>query len=253
MNLFQKINFQLVKLLRMSWFSLRYSVNKWKNIEGIYIPVNIGYGYSVLRFIDNGEYEQGEINIIKNTLEKDDVVLEMGTGIGFVSAFCARRIGDANVYTFEANASLEKKINSLYKKNKVNPHLTFAILGEEPGKKKFYRDPNSFLASSALINHDIKQETTEMPVLGLNETIGKIRPSYLMMDIEGGEYDVFDIIDFQSIKKIQFELHPAVLGEEKRSAIFRKLHDNDFAIDITFTKGNNFYLRKNPTGNYLTV
>ncbi len=240
----EKINFQLLKQLRMSWFLLRYAVNRWKKIEGIFIPVSMSYGYSVLRFINNGEYEQGEINIIKNTLQKEDIVLELGTGIGFVSAWCASRLGSRQVFTFEANAGLEAKIKILYKKNKVNPQLTFSMLGLQEGKTTFYRNPGSFLASSAINNKEQKQEKTEIPVLDLNETIRKIKPTYLMMDIEGGEYDVFKIIKYQSIEKIQFELHPEVLGAEKTAAIFKHLQENNFLPDDAFSTGNNFYFKK---------
>jgi FkbM family methyltransferase len=244
MTLLQKINFHLLKLLRMSWFMLRYSLNKWKKIDGIFIPVQMQYGYSIVRFINNGEYEQGEINIIKNTLQKNDVVLELGTGIGFVSAYCARQVGNEQVHTFEANSSLESSIQSLYKKNRVHPQLTFAILGENAGTKTFYRDTGNFLASSAIKNEDATQEMTQITVLNLNETIKKIQPTYLMMDIEGGEYDIFNIIHFYTIEKIQFELHPAVLGNEKVEAIFRQLHQNNFSADKTFSSGNNFYFKK---------
>src|SRR5450432_4008373 len=204
--------------MRMSWFAVRYSFYKWKKIEGIYIPVRMNYGYSVLRFIDNGQYEQSEITIIKNTLKRGDVVLELGTGMGFVSAYCARQTGDENVHTYEANSSLKKIIEALYKKNKIDPTVTFSMLGEKPGTKIFYRNNNSFLASSTEKATGKKQIDTVVPVFDLNEIIKKLRPTYLMMDIEGGEYDIFNIIDFQSIKKIQFELHPGVLGSEKVKA-----------------------------------
>jgi FkbM family methyltransferase len=244
MSLFDKLSYQLLKLLRMAWFSIKYSFFKWKKIEGIFIPVNISYGYSVLRFINNGEYEQGEITIIKSTLKKEDVVLELGTGMGFVSAFCSKQTGNENVYTFEANSSLKETIDKLYKKNNVRPKLTFAMLGETAGIQKFYRNTKTFLASSSEKSNDTSHECVEVTVLSLNDTIRKIQPTYLMMDIEGGESDIFNIIDFQSIKKIQFELHPAILGEEKVQAIFNKLRSNNFSADDTLSLGNNFFFRK---------
>ncbi len=245
MHLVQKINFQLLKLLRMSWFMCRYAFNKWKKIDGILIPVSIQYGYSVIRFINSGEYEQGEINIIRNTLQENDVVLELGTGIGFISAYCAKKVGNENVYTFEANAALEEPIRALYRKNNVRPQLTFALLGETAGTTIFYRNTQSFLASSISGNKEVRQEITQVQTLNLNQTISRIQPTYLMMDIEGGEYDIFKIIDFQTIQKIQFELHPEVLGEEKIAYIFKLLRDQYFVVDHRFSAGNNYYFTKN--------
>jgi len=245
MSLIKKINFQILKLSRMTWFAIRFTVHKWKKLEGILIPVNLQYGYSVLRFINNGEYEQGEISIIRNTLQPGDTVLELGTGIGFISAYCAKKIGSENVFTFEANPFLGDNIHQLYKKNTVNPSVTFALLGESTGTKIFYRDTESFLASSIIENKKVKQEIIQIPVMSLNEMISQIRPTYLVMDIEGGEYDIFGIIDFQTIQKVQFELHPEALGNEKVAGIFKRLKDNHFAEDKSFSSGNNFYFQKN--------
>ena len=107
MNVTYKIKFHFLKTIRMLWYSIRYRAYKWKNIEGIAIPVYLNYGYSVLRFIDNGKYENSEISIIKNTLDKEDVVLELGTGIGFISAFCAKQVGGDQIFTFEGSPSLK--------------------------------------------------------------------------------------------------------------------------------------------------
>lgn len=245
MGLWFKLKFQLLKMVRMCWFTIRYSFYQWKKIEGIYIPVKMNYGYSVLRFIDNGAYEHSEITIIKHTLEREDVVLELGTGMGFISAYCAMQIGNEKIHTFEANSSLKEIIETLYKKNKVHPFVTFSMLGEKPGTKIFYRNTKSFLASSTEKTKEKKQTVTVIPVLDLNEIIRNIRPTYLMMDIEGGEYDIFNSIDFQSIRKIQFELHPLVLGSEKVNAIFNQLRNNNFSGETTFNFGNNFYFQKN--------
>jgi FkbM family methyltransferase len=228
----------------MLWYSTRYEVYKWKNIEGVFIPVSIKYGYSVLRFIDNGEYERSEISIIKNTLDKEDLVLELGTGIGFVSAYCAKQIGSDRIFTFEGNPSLKPLIQKLYSKNKVMPHSTIALLGNENGSKTFYKNENSFLASSAISNPDENQESFQVEQKKLNEIITQLQPTYLVMDIEGGEFDIFKLIDFQSITKIQFELHPAILKTEKINFIFEKLQKEGFVKSNLFNFSNNFYFTK---------
>lgn len=225
-------------------YSIRYTFNKWKNIEGVIMPVYMNYGYSVLRFIDNGEYEQSEISIIKNTLGNEDKVLELGTGIGFVSAYCAKHIGSDRVFTYEGNPSLEPLIQELYVKNKVNPHSAIALLGSENGTKSFYKNENSFLASSSDITPDKRQVALQVAEKKLNEVIDQLQPTYLIMDIEGGEYDIFKIINFQSIKKIQFELHPSVLRKEQIDFIFEKLKIAHFIKSNLFNFPNNFYFTK---------
>jgi FkbM family methyltransferase len=241
MNLLQKINFHLTKLVKMSWFNVRYRLYPYKKIEGIIIPVYLKYGYSVLRFIDNNEYEQGEITIIKNTLHAGEKVLELGTGIGFVSAYCAKIAGDENVSTFEGNPSMKKSIDKLYALNKVNPNSTIALLGNENGSKTFYKNKSSFLASSAANDRSKKLTAFQVEEMKLNDIIQKLQPTYFIMDIEGGEYDIFVIIDFQSIRKVQFELHPQILGDQKCDEIFTVLNKNGFIKDALLSGGQNYY------------
>jgi tRNA G37 N-methylase Trm5 len=73
--------------------------------------------------INKVNYENEEIDIIKNTLEKDDVVLESGAGIGFLSTFIALQNGSENVFAYEANENLFKGIEEVYKLNGVSPSL----------------------------------------------------------------------------------------------------------------------------------
>ena len=44
----------------------------------------------IREFLYSGEYERGEIKALRRLLRPDDVVMELGTGIGFVSLVCAR-------------------------------------------------------------------------------------------------------------------------------------------------------------------
>jgi len=244
MPLSQSIRFWIVKLSKLSYFNIRYRLNKWVKIEGVSLPVYLSYGYNVLRFIDNGQYESGEIRIIKETLGPGDKVLELGTGLGFISTYCAKKIGSENVYTFEANPYLRESIRELYTRNGVDPHLEFAILGKEEGKTVFYRNKESLLASGLEGSSIRSNQQIEVLKKNLNAKIKEIRPTYLIMDIEGGEYDIFMEIDFQTIRKIQFELHPTILDAPKIDQIFKKLEKNNFSRDGSFNGQNNYYFFK---------
>ena len=48
-------------------------------------------------------YEKPEYDSIKNNLKETDIVLEVGTGIGYISLQCALIVGEENVYTYEAS------------------------------------------------------------------------------------------------------------------------------------------------------
>jgi len=189
----------------------------WHNVNGVYLPLKSMIGFNTLRWIVNGQYEQGEIEIIKQQIEPKDRIMEIGTGLGFVSVYCAKIVGSENVYTFEANPLNIEIALRVFKKNKVSPHVKNALLSDSSGMVDFPVNRKSRLASSSLM---ASGEVVQVPQLVLNDIIRDIQPNFLIMDIEGSEYDVFRIIDFQSIYKIQVELHPSILGEDKLNEIF---------------------------------
>lgn len=214
---------------------------------GIKLPVNIKYGYSVLRFIDDGSYENEEASIVQAKLEPEDRVLELGTGMGFISALCAKKIGDQSIHTYEANPRMISVIQKLYKRNRVAPHFENALLSSNSSDDTFFADKN-FLAS-AQKKSNTKKKQFKVPVLPLNATITSLNPSYLIMDIEGNEYDIFKIINFQSICKVQFELHPSVLTTEQIDFIFEKLRKENFKQDQSFGFKNNYFFERKNTNN----
>ena len=65
------------------------------------------------------------------------------------------------------------------------------------------------------------------------------------MDIEGGEYELFQYIDFHNIKKIAIELHSRVISERKTNEVLQLLHDADFVIDheLSTSRGEMFLMR----------
>ena len=50
------------------------------------------------------------------------------------------------------------------------------------------------------------------------------------MDIEGGEYDLFQQIKFNRIRKIAVELHTDILGQDKINTIKKVMADTGFSI-----------------------
>ena len=159
------------------------------------MPLTKDIGFDTLRWIVNGQYEQGEIEIIKRRIDKSDKVIEIGTGLGFVSTYCAKIVGSENVYSFEANPLNVEKALKVYEINKVKPHLCNAFLSDSNGIINFPVNKKSLLASSII---NITPEIFEVPQFHLNEIINKIKPNFLIMDIEGAEYDIFRIIQFHS-------------------------------------------------------
>lgn len=220
-----------------------FAGKRWKKVAGIFLPVDPSLGFSLLRWIMNGRYEEGEIHIIRERLQPNDVVLEIGTGLGFIASYCSKVVGDAHVHSFEANPLNLAVAVTVFAKNGVHPVASNALLGEKKEIISFPVDRKNRLASSVLKQ---QEETASVPMLELNEEISRIQPTYLIMDIEGAEYDIIRIINFQSIRKVQMEIHPAIIGREKCNIIHQKLLQHGFEQDETVGNENNlFYQLKN--------
>jgi FkbM family methyltransferase len=241
-TLYHFISFYFTKFYVFTYIFIKFLFGiKWEKVNEIYLPLEFSFGFNTLRWIVNHKYEINEISIIENTLQPEDIVIEIGTGLGFVSTFCSKKNGN-NVFTYEANTNNYNICKKVFEKNNVSPQHENAILGEHDGFINFSINNKSILASS-LIN---KCDTiTKIKTKNLNDTISEIQPNYLIMDIEGGEYDIFKIINFQSIDKIQFELHPLLLREEKCNEIFQLLKTNHFTKNDFLSKNNNYYYTKN--------
>ena len=62
-------------------------------------------------------YEIGPYRLIKKTLKKNDLLIELGSGIGFISFVASKIVGGENVICYEANPKL---INIAKKNSELN-------------------------------------------------------------------------------------------------------------------------------------
>lgn len=212
-------------------------------LDNVQIFIDKSLSCKMLNVLFQGKYEQYEIAIIKNILDQNDIVLEIGTGLGLISCYCAKIIGSEKVFTFEANPELEKIIRYNYKLNNVEPKLEIGVLGGFETEVEFYIEPDIW--SSSLYKRSANSKKITVPVLNVNEVIINVNPSFLIVDIEGGEFDLFrHISHFRNIKKIAIEIHKRVIGDAKLEFIRSQLAENGFEIDLNLsTEGNLLFLK----------
>src|SRR4051812_19853297 len=72
-------------------------------IRGVKVPVEGAHTTPLLRHaLYTGTYEMREVALLAEHLTRQDVVLEVGGGIGFISAFCCRIVEPQHVHVYEA-------------------------------------------------------------------------------------------------------------------------------------------------------
>lgn len=209
---------------------------------GIMLPVGDHMSQYMKDVLRSGDYEKEELRIVGSRLEPGDRVLELGTGIGLLSAYCTRRLGSERVFTYEANPELEQPIRSVYKLNKVEPQLSMCILGERSGTQDFYIMPDFWASSQSNLSQLGKRVT--VPVRSFNSELKASRATFLIIDIEGGEYELLKIADLSQIQRIAIEIHYKLLGQQKANETIERIQAQGFVLDNEIsTKQELFFSR----------
>jgi len=149
--------------------------------------------------------------------------------LGVVSALCAKIVGSENVFAFEANPALEQPIRKLYAANGVSPKLEICILAAERGTARLNVSREFYTSSTAAIDDVI--ETVEVPTKSFAEVRSAIRPTFLIVDIEGGELELIRHAKLDGIRTIILELHPRIIGERGRDEVITLLRRARFRVD----------------------
>ena len=198
----------------------------------------------IRKIIYNYAYELQEISILSKTLDTKDVVLEIGAGMGFISIFCSKKIGDNSVFAYEANPEMIPLIEKNYLLNKVSPVINNLILDKENGEVDFYIESNFY--SSSTIQRSKNAVKVRIKSRNINDELKDIKPNFLIIDIEGGEVELMNNILFHEncINKILIEVHPRIVGEDNINAIIQRLFTQNFLLDTDISgKGVLFFYR----------
>ncbi|MBE9138806.1 FkbM family methyltransferase [Nodosilinea sp. LEGE 07088] len=203
-----------------------------RHLEGVAIPASEMISPIIRQTINSGVYEFGEITLLKKYLEKHDIVMEIGGGLGFLSGYCAKKIGDDRVFTYEANPVLKDAIHTLHAKNGVSPSVAIAMVAntEDTSKtEKFYVTQDFWSSSPVQPTAEVMDRVIEVPVKSFKQELEKNQPTLLVVDIEGGEYDLFAQATLDTVRKLIIEVH-AVLGPDQLAALKTNLTGLGFRL-----------------------
>ncbi|MGR3504133.1 FkbM family methyltransferase [Pseudaestuariivita sp.] len=201
--------------------------NPFLRSRGLRIPKHPQFTTGQVRgALREDRYELKESNAAKRIINGDDVVLELGGGIGYMSAFMAKVCGAKHVHTFEANPALIPYIHEVHAANDIeNVTVHHALLAGRASKPVPFYVRKNFLASSMdKENAEGIIEEASVEVLGLNATLKKVKPTVLMCDIEGAEATLLPQGDFTGLRAAVIETHPQWIGQAGVQAVFDTMH-----------------------------
>lgn len=189
------------------------------------------------------KYEEEELQIVKSQLSQNDIVMEIGAGIGLISTYCANLIGSERVFTYEANPVMERYIRNTYKLNHVSPTLEICLIGLQNGQETFYV-ADSFWASST-IQKSSKAKAVIVPMKSFNQEVQRINPTFLIIDIEGGEYELLQDANFNNdVKKVVIETHEHLIGQDKINSLKSKFAQAGFELNKNFSRGEVLFFQR---------
>lgn len=190
----------------------------------------------VLRGLAGGSYESQEVAMARHALQPGDRVLELGAGLGYVA--CATLLGEQGVHWRSAEASprLIPVIEENRALNRVSFEIEHAAYGATDGPVRLALSQRGFWAASLLGRQDA--ESIEVPGVDGARAIAAYAPSFLIMDIEGAEYDILARLDFAEINRLLVEFHPSMVDASVHTATLGRLISEGFVIDTDCGLGN---------------
>lgn len=184
------------------------------------------------------DYERHEINAAQALIEKGDRILELGTGMGVVTALLSRATGPrGRVLSFEANPHLIAPAAELFRRNSVtNVDAVHGVLvPEEGGTRRFHFA--EYFPEGSLRMPNSKLGEIEVPAFNLTEVLSNFRPDILICDIEGAEADLIPAFDVTGLRAAVIELHPHRLSDVEIKAIYDRLIEAGLYPRIEFSAG----------------
>lgn len=190
--------------------------------------------------ITAGRYESKEATQVEKLLKEGDRILEIGSGLGFISTIAARDPKVKDVLCYEADPRLIPYIQSVHQLNGItkatvkNAALTSDLSQNE--LKFFIR--KDFWGSSFSEKAGEYESTAVVPTQSFNEIIQQFRPTFIVCDIEGAELDLFFNASLHGVTRVLMEIHSRVLGRTGVKRLFDAMSARDFHYDEFHSHGS---------------
>ncbi|MEM7269114.1 MAG: rRNA adenine N-6-methyltransferase family protein [Pseudomonadota bacterium] len=197
--------------------------------------------------LSNQSYEAEEARIVRKALRAGDRVLEVGSGLGFITALIGQDERCSALTAVEADPRLARRVKSTVSENcaldidVLNGVLTSAL--GEAQSVPFYQRRDFWMSS--MIETDVPADlVVRVPLLDFNTMLRERRITMLVCDIEGAEVDLFRHADFAGVDRIVVELHDHVNGLKAVSGLIADLADKGFGYDPRCSEGSVVTFRK---------
>ena len=205
----------------------------YETIDGVKIAISsTRMSKRMLSVIREGYYERDEVSLLPPILQEGERIVELGGGLGYVSAVAALSKKVEQITVYEANPDLIPLIERTHELNGVKSKIVNAVVmptADKPSIPFYVRE--DFWASSLSPEPWGYDKIVDVPVVTFDEMLRETNPTMLIVDIEGGEVDLFNNVKLTGLRKIFMEVHQGVVGRAGMLRLFEFMSHRDFHYD----------------------
>jgi len=204
---------------------------------------------NILKFIVSGGYEKDEKSIITKNIKGNEIVLEIGCGIGVVSTLIAKSLTHGRLYAFDANPVLVDITKSCLKLNQALGEVLHGILlnNNLSDAIDFYIHEEFWSSSTQRSCGTIRKIKT--PVYCLNKFLEDNSIDTLVVDIEGGEVELFEETDLSRINKMIIEVHPEKVDPLLIGKMIYKISEQKLYLNLLESTRRVFFFERASNSN----
>ncbi len=160
--------------------------------------------------------------------------------------FCAKKIGSERVFTFEANPALSSLIKETYdlnevSSNEVSSNFENCLVADHNGAQTFYIS-KAFWGSSIIPSPSAAP--IQITTRSFNDELKRIKPTFLIVDIEGGEWELSHYMQLEGVRKIVIETHPWKIGEDKNLLVEKAFENAGFKKISDLSTDHHFFYQR---------
>lgn len=184
----------------------------------------------------SGGYEAHEARAVQMRIKPGQRVLELGAGLGFISAVAARAAGPENVVLVEANPLLLPVIERNLKLNGFSKLRLMhgAVIGQTDDLGELEFDPKkAFWAGRIADDTSDPDAVVPVPALSLPKLLAEFNTQAVIMDVEGAERFLFDAPWPDHVLTVIMELHPKQYSDH----VIKRIVDCMSASGLTYDPG----------------
>ncbi len=203
---------------------------------GVRLPVDPQIMSEVMcQTIRSGRYEKSEAKNLPSVVEPGERVLELGAGIGFLSAVIAGLGRAEAIVAVEANPELIPLIHKTHALNGVRAAVIHAaVVADDAGKTVSFPIAEDFWSSSLAPRKGVEmRDVVEVPAISLRRLIEAHRPTLLIVDVEGSELELFSRPeDLEGVRAVLMEVHQKIIRPAGVKRLFDFLSAAGFYVDV---------------------